>query len=275
MPELTCNNVQRNRLDHLLPQGYLDGFTNPSVDGELWVLDVGKERWFPTGTSAVAAIKGFYDYAPGSEPDEQADDAFRDLESRFPRLIRELEATRFSGWKQHLDFLLSFGQMLRARSELFRAENETNTRQSKMYRVEKVDGNKITATPYTPEGEEFSKLLRNKAITEMRSEIKKGAGWFSELDWCIRVAENPADPVITTETPIIVQGQTTNLADAVKDGGSVILFPLCWRACLFGSRAKFHIEADVFTRHDSAALRTIYLQMASRFIYSPSKLNLR
>lgn len=74
--------MQRNRLDHLLPQGYLEGFTNPSVEGELWVLDVSNSRWFPTGTAAVGAIKGFYDYSPEANPTELADNVFRTLENK-------------------------------------------------------------------------------------------------------------------------------------------------------------------------------------------------
>lgn len=262
--------MERNRLDHLLPQGYLDGFTNPSVDGELWVLDVANTRWFRTGTAGVAAIKGFYDYSPGSNPTELSDDVFRNLENTFPGVRREFVTQGFSGWRKHLGFLLEFAQMLRTRSEFFRQENLANTRQSQILRVEKVvDEKTLRVRAYEPEGEEFAKLARNKSITDMHMEIEKGAAWLLEFDWCIRIAKEPAEPVITIDAPIVVQGKTPKLEEAVKDPDSLIFFPLCWKACLFGSRMKFDIETDFFEPRDSATLRRIYLQTAQRFVYSP------
>jgi hypothetical protein len=68
----------------------------------------------------VAAIRGFYDYSPGSTPDQTADQAFKEFEDKFPNVRRELVAGNFSGWRSHLEFLLRYAQMLRARSELFR-----------------------------------------------------------------------------------------------------------------------------------------------------------
>ena len=264
--------MQRNRLDHLLPQGYLDGFTNPSVEGELWVLDVATSRWFPTGTAGVAAEKGFYDYSPGSNPSEEADDVFRDLESKFPSVRRELVARGFSEWRKHLEFLLNFAQMLRTRSKFFRQENVERTRQSPMLKIEEVlDDRTIKVRAHEPDKEEFSELVRNKSITDMQTKIKKGAAWFLELDWCIRLTQDAADPVITIDAPIIVRGNSSTRDEAVKDPSSLVFFPLCWRACLIGSRMKFDVEADIFGPLDSAALRRVYLQNAERFIYSPSQ----
>src|SRR5271166_4101966 len=106
----------RGRLDHLLPQGYLDGFTNPSKPGRLSVFSIERQQWFESAPRRVAAIKGFYDYSPGSAPDQTADQAFKEIEDRFPNVRRELVASGFSGWQAHLDFLLQYAQMLRARS---------------------------------------------------------------------------------------------------------------------------------------------------------------
>lgn|SRR5579864_6971468 len=97
----------RARLDHLLPQGYLDGFTDPLVPVQLRVYDIQRQRWFESGMARVAAIKGFHDYSPGSDPDETADESFKEFESAFPRVVRDLVATNFSRWREHLEFLLA------------------------------------------------------------------------------------------------------------------------------------------------------------------------
>src|SRR5262249_6042850 len=49
----------KGRLDHLIPQGYLDGFTDPSTPGQIAVFDIGNQRWFESGTPRIAAIRGF------------------------------------------------------------------------------------------------------------------------------------------------------------------------------------------------------------------------
>jgi hypothetical protein len=65
----------KNRKDHILPQGYLDGFTG--MKGLLQVFHIEERRWFPEGTAGVAWERGFYDYSDGVNPDQTADEAFR------------------------------------------------------------------------------------------------------------------------------------------------------------------------------------------------------
>ena len=128
----------RGRLDHLLPQGYLNGFTDPSTPGQLSVYDIRNQRWFESGTARVAAIKGFYDYSHGSDPDKTADEAFKEFEEKFPNIVRELVGKGFSSWQEHLDFLLGYAQMLRARTELFREQELAQARQATILRVKEV-----------------------------------------------------------------------------------------------------------------------------------------
>jgi hypothetical protein len=109
----------RNRLDHYVPQGYLEGFIDPSGNGQLSVFDKQRGAWFESGTPGVGAIRGFYDYSEGSDPHQTADDAFGELETTFPKLRRELVGGGFADWNKRLDMLLRFAQMLRARSLLF------------------------------------------------------------------------------------------------------------------------------------------------------------
>lgn len=269
---------QRGRLDHLLPQGYLDGFTNPSRPGDLSVYDIKKQRWFESGTSHVAAIKGFYDYSNGSMPDQTADQVFKEFEDTFPNLRRKLIAVDFSDWKAHLGFLLRFAQMLRTRSELFRQHSLADIRTRPMVRVkdfftDPATGNtKIRYEELTEMAEERESLFRNMSITKMRTEIMKGEGELSELHWCVRLTTDYFNPVITADNPLILSGKTPKIEDALHDPKNLFFFPLCWQACLIGSRAKFDVETECFHPSDLRTLQLQYLCADCRFAYSPVRL---
>ncbi len=276
--------ANHNRLDHVLPQGYLDGFTSPSNQGQLCVFDRQQQRWFNTGTPGVAAIRGFYDYSPGSEPDQTADQAFAELEAQFPPVRRELVENNFSNWRAHLDFLLHFAQMLRTRSERFRQQDVAHTRKQTMFEVVEVLERKpserqpgrfdetLRVRPFRPvDQKEYETLLRNKAITDMRTEMAKGAAWLSELHWCLRFAVSPIDPVITADHPVVVDGRSPTLKEALPDPNALVFFPVCWQACLIGSMAKFDKETDAFHPSDLRSLRGICLKLANRFVFSPSQ----
>jgi hypothetical protein len=171
----------KGRLDHLLPQGYLDGFTDPSTPGQIAVFDIRTQRWFESGTPRVAAIRGFYDYSPGSEPDKTADEAFKEFEEKFPIIVRELVGKAFSSWRDHLEFLLGHAQMLRARTELFREQELAQARQATILRVKEVFQDPKTGQtairyePMAETGAEREMLFRNLSVTKMRGEITKGA----------------------------------------------------------------------------------------------------
>jgi len=59
----------------ILPQGYLNGFTNPDNDGQIYVFDCRRQQWFDSGAAGAAATRGFYDYLEGIEHDQTADQA--------------------------------------------------------------------------------------------------------------------------------------------------------------------------------------------------------
>lgn len=270
----------RGRLDHLLPQGYLEGFTNPSNHGRLSVFSIERQQWFETIPRKVAAIKGFYDYSPGSAPDQTADQAFKEFEDRFPNVRRELVSNGFSGWQAHLDFLLRYAQMLRARSELFRKQSVTNARQQPMVRVKEVFNDPVsgrTGIRYeelTETDEERQILFRNMAITTMRSEIAKGAAFFSQLHWCLRIAAAAVTgPVIIGDDAIVVDGKVPTLEAALADAETLIFFPVCRHACLVGSPARFDVETEAFQASDLKLLRSRYLKGECRFAYSPKRMS--
>jgi hypothetical protein len=265
-------------LDHILPQSYLDGFISDAAGGTLSVLDLQQLRWFESGTRSVAAVRGFYDYAPGIEPDQTADEAFAKLEARFPNVRKELISDDFSGWASQLDFLLEYAQMLRARSKLFREHALTAARQSTMLRVEEVvqepGTTKMKVKPLVLDEADRETLLRNMTITTMRGEIARGAGVFAQLHWCLRFTTESANPVITADDAVIVQGRAPSLDTSLQDRETLIFFPVCWQACLIGSPAKFDTETDAFLESDLRMLQRLYLKSDCRFAYSPVRLGL-
>jgi hypothetical protein len=273
---------ERDRRDHILPQGYLDLFTDPNDPGRLYGFDCRKRKRFPTGTRAVAAKRGYYDYAGGA-PDETADVAFKELEENYPAIVKQLIGTSFSDWKRHLAMMLHFAQMLRARSELFREETVVHGRPTLLAKVEKV--------VYKLGGENFDKLqtgikyqtfdenpverevvLHNKSITDMRAEIKKGPDWLLRFKWHLKVTENPEDPFITGDNAINLIGEESDRHEAAMNASnSTVIFPVCWQACLIGMISGQN-EADARFDHPQK-IRCFYLNAAKRFAYSPRPLS--
>jgi hypothetical protein len=76
------------------------------------------DRWSEKSVKQIGHKPGFYDYATNEAGLEPADVTFRELEHKYP-LIREKIEHDFAAWADHLDFLLRFAQMMRARSLLF------------------------------------------------------------------------------------------------------------------------------------------------------------
>src|SRR5437667_10239442 len=111
MVKTTVDVTPRGRLDHRLPQSFLDGFLDQDAT-QLWIYDCERKRWFQAIPGQVAAERGFYDYSLGSVPDQTADDAFQELESKFPVVRTELITAKFAGWQTHREFLLTYAQML-------------------------------------------------------------------------------------------------------------------------------------------------------------------
>jgi hypothetical protein len=265
----------RNRLDHYVPQGYLQGFIGPSGNGRLSVFDKQKGSWFESGTPGVGAIKGFYDYSEGSESDQTADDAFGALETTFPKLRRELLGSGFANWNKRLGTLLRFAQMLRARSLLFREQALSRNRNLPFLRIEEIlapqpgeSGTRIRYSRHVPSEAE----LLNKTITDMRTEIASGAAWMSDLHWCLRTTSNVEDPFVTCDGPVITEGRARQVADALRDRETLVFFPLCWQACLVGSPAKFDVESGALALDDMKKLRALYLKSANRFVFSPRRI---
>lgn len=277
----------RNRLDHILPRSYLEGFTIPSKEGRLYAFNIEQRSWFETGTGNVAAANGFYDYSLDGQPDATADEVFCEFETQFPLLRRELLDTNWSAWTKHRDFLVRYSQMLRARSTLFREQVLKQANSSTFLTLGEVvqtrpsvdtPGRTEVAYKYSDFNPETTArrdaLFKNMSITQMRAEIAKGAGEFTGWHWCLRFTMDVTKPLITSDNAVGLIGfGPPSLAEAMVHPESLFVFPLCWQACIIGSPQKFDVETDAIHPAMLGALQNLYLhENDCRFAYSPEKL---
>jgi hypothetical protein len=275
---MVTQKAKKNRRDHYLPQGYLRGFIHPSRrehEQPLWHFDVPNNLWSERSTREVGYRIGLYDVSSVNEVIETADDTFRGLENEFPAVRREMESKQFANWKDHLDLLLHYMQMMRARSILFFEQKAAEGKNLRAFVVESVspDRQSVKLTSMTP-SPVSEQLIKNWSIAEMREEINKGATWLREFDWCLRCCDSPDDPFITSEIPLQLYGPGSTVAENVKHPDSLFFFPLCWQACLIGCRRPFDVKTDHFCGEEMTTFRRWRRDCARLFLVSPSKLNL-
>lgn len=275
--------TQKGRRDHYLPQGYLRGFIDPARENEsqpLWKLDITHKQWSERSTKQVGHITGFYDYA-GEGPEVEclppADDAFLELENKFP-IVREellfLKRKRFRNWTKHLPFLLRYMDMLRARSPMYFDHREVAWKATPTWIIEKVDGNKITLKSMegSPPPDTF---IRNRTIFQMREEIqKKGASLLWDFNWALRYTESVHEPFVTSEAPFVAEMLPgVSATEALQHPDTLLYFPVCWQVCLFGSLRRFDVGTDKLGSHDMEVSRRKYRLFAKNFLISPTKLD--
>lgn len=276
------------RSDHILPRGYLEGFTDPSKKGRLYAFNIAQRRWFETRPGSIGAATGFYDYALNGNPDATADEVFSEFETHFPAMRRELVDTNFSAWTKHEDFLVRYSQMPRARSALFREQFLKDLQSATLLTMgdlvqTKPSENRPGETDFEYGYSDFNSktdahrdaLFKNMSITKMRAEIGKGAGEFTGWHWCLRFTTDVTNPVVTADVAIaLISSGPFSLGEAMKHPESPCVFPLCWQACLIGSPCKFDVETDVIHPAQLAAFQRLYLhENDCRFAYSPQPLS--
>jgi hypothetical protein len=272
---------KKGRRDHYLPQGYLRGFIDPARGTEsqpLWVLDVRYNKWYMKAPKQVAHGEGFYDYA-GDSPElqdlETADEAFLELENAFPTVRDKLIFEEFRHWKHHRKFLFRFMQMLRARSPLFFEQKQAEGKNLKTWTIKEVhpDGKTITldSIEAKPPSDAF---IKNLTLHHMREEIKKGADWLWQFDWALRYTDSVEQPFVMTETPFLAAGDRGGeIGEMLQDPETLLYFPICWQACLFGSPRRFDKKTDNFGPQDMQTFRKKYRTFAKQFLISPTKLD--
>ena len=275
--------AQRGRRDHYLPQGYLRGFVDPARENEdkpLWKLDIASRQWAERSTKAVGFIDGFYDYAgegPEVEQLPSADNAFSKLENEFPIVRDKLLSLRkkgFRNWTRHLDFLLRYMDMIRARSPMYFAHREAAWKATPTWIIDKVDGNKITVKSMegSPPPDDF---IKNKTISEMREEIQKNGAWLWGFNWALRYTESVTEPFVTNEAPLVADEIPKSVpeTEALQHPDTLLYFPVCWQVCMFGSLRRFDRGTDKLNSDDMKVARRKYRFFAQDFLISPTKLD--
>jgi hypothetical protein len=117
--------IATNRRDHYLPQGYLRGFIDPARedrDRPLWYFDIPSRKWSQKSPKQIGFEEGFYDIGTDNPVLEHPDVTFGQFERQFPLIREQIKADGWESWVDHKSFLLSYIQMMRARSPLFFAQ---------------------------------------------------------------------------------------------------------------------------------------------------------
>jgi hypothetical protein len=57
--------------------------------------------------------------------------------------------------------------------------------------------------------------------------------------------------------------------DLLAHPETIVIFPLCWQACLFGSPRKFDKSCDVADPQQLASLRADQKRLCQRFVIAP------
>jgi len=258
----------KNRRDHYLPQSYLRGFIDPvrlDQSKPLWCFHPSIQKWRERSPKQIGYIDGFYDYAIENTIAEHPDTTFKRLENDFPTVRKEILEDGFQSWVNHKEFLLAYMQMIRARSPLFfdqwreqskviRVSTITDVLSDRSLKVDSLQGRPMTEDE-----------IQNWTISKMREEIKKGPDWLENFSWALRYTNSPTEPVVTAEQPLICIGRSADVASALKDPETLIYFPMCWQASLFGSirASRLKQTGSILTRCNAYAALTLRMEEGS------------
>jgi hypothetical protein len=281
-PEKTASRLTGRR-DHWLRRCYMQGFIGPSREGEskpLFCFEKETQEWRSVGTKEIGQGDGFYDYADGTDYGAvtQPDSVFGRLERQWRSKRELMERDKFASWANHKDFLIEFMHMLRARSPMAMEQQRAVAGSYKVVQITDVfphptdpsqTGIKVdTMTPYPMP----VPAVRNTVIGQMLADVQSGSSWAKDMDWCLRYTDEENNPYIATDQPVIVQG--TLVAPAVTPEllahpDTIVIFPLCWQACLFGSPCKFDMSYDRAHPQQPLSIRNEQKQRCDRFVISP------
>jgi len=277
VPKLT------GRRDHWLPQCYMQGFIGPSRKDEprpLYCFEKETQQWRAVSTKEIGQGEGFYDYAEGTDYDAitHPDSVFGRLEKQW-RSKRELMGRdKFASWARHKDLLIEFMHMLRARSPMAMEQQRTVVGSYRVATITEIfphptnpnlTGVKVdTMTPYPMP----APAVRNTVIGQMLADVQANVLWPKNMDWCLRYTEDENNPYTATDQAVIVQGTLPAQAvtpEVLAHPDTLVIFPLCWEACLFGTPLKFDVSYDRADPQQPLSIRTEQKQRCDRFLISP------
>lgn len=116
-------------------------------------------------------------------------------------------------------------------------------------------------------------FITNWTIGQMTEEIEKGPAWADEFNWALRYSHSVEHPFVVGDGPVVFSTPSTTIAEGWHNSQSLLFFPLCWQACLIGSREDFEVETGQFVEEDLRKVRRIYRDTTQFFLVSPQRLN--
>ena len=245
----------KGRRDHYVPQAYLRGFIHPQRQGHpkpLWVLNVHRQEWSEKSPSQIGWERGFYNYAPESNPDATAEDAFRRLENDVPRIRDRIRANGYQSWTAHRDVLVDFAVMMETRSPLFRTQAISQMR------------------PSLADGPDGDVLAKNFAITLMRTEMRRRRQERKGYHWVLGYTKNPQHPFIVGDQVVGMWGDALTSVDVLLRNDFWLWCPLSWDMCLIASSLPLDAGPTADLRpEDVAELQTLAKRQATKFVASP------
>jgi hypothetical protein len=266
------------RKDHWLPQCYMQGFTRPSRKEEprpLFCFEKETQEWRPVSTKEIGQGEGFYDYAEGTDYDAvtHPDSVFGRLEKQWRSKRELMERDEFASWAKHKDFLIEFMHMLTARSPLAMEQRRVQALSSRVAKITSIAPDRRSLTVDSMEGYQMpTPAVRNTVIAGMLADVQAGAAWASNLQWCLRYTDNESEPYCATDEASMVEGTLPAQAvtpEILANPDTVVFFPLCWQACLFGSPLRFDALYDRAHPQQLVGLRNTQKQRCARFVISP------
>jgi hypothetical protein len=277
------HNPQTGRKDHWLPQGYMRGFISPSRVNEskpLYCFEKEIQEWKEVSTKEIGQGEGFYDYAEGTSYSTvtHPDSVFGRLERQYRSKIELMARDNFATWHRHKSFLLEFMHMLRGRSPMAMEQQKQTVSGFRVVRITNIvphptDPNQTglvldTMTPYPmPEP-----AARNTMIARMLEDVQSGLWWSSTMDWCLRYIDDETNPFCSTDQAVFIEGSvvtSTIDTELMAHPDTVVFFPLCWQACLFGSPGKFDVSYDRADPRQPLSIRQQQKKRCDRFVISP------
>src|SRR5579884_1088868 len=106
----------------------------------------------------------------------------------------------------------------------------------------------------------------------MLQDAQSGVSWMARMDWCLRYTDDESNPFCTTDQALLVIGtlpeKQTDM-ELLFHQDTVIVFPLCWQACIFGSPLRFDRSYDRAHPAQLLDLRSDQKRLTDRFVISP------
>lgn len=119
------------RRHHLVPRGYLAGFTLPAHPKQLWVIDTKRLKVFQSNIKDITTNKDFYRITPVDDTGDPfaIEKMLGEIESRSLPILQQIDETGCMPMGEEREILLKFLALLRVRVQFFRSQLDSGLTQ--------------------------------------------------------------------------------------------------------------------------------------------------